>query len=58
MWEWMILSVALASGQQHRIDVGPLPPGVCTALIKTLPVSAVHSPVGIMRADCLVKEQR
>ena len=58
MTEWvLVLSVVLASGDQHHVDIGPLPGWGCSTLVEALPVKAVRAPVGTVRVECKLRKE-
>ena len=55
MTEWaLVLVILLANGEQHSVEIGPLPG--CNALISALPVMQLNAQLVVLQAQCVRRE--
>ena len=55
MTEWaFVLVILLANGEQHSLEVGPLPG--CNALISALPARQLDAQLIVLQAECVRRE--
>ena len=51
----LVLSLLLPTGEQHSLELGPLP--ACNFLISALPARQFDALIVVLRAECVRKEE-